>query len=54
MQTLKMPLEVLASTCDRFPHAVHLAGNSRYDQRTARSGTAATLQCGHLCMRFNV
>ena len=53
MQTLNIPLEVLASTWDRFPQAMHLAGDSRYDQRTAIFGTAAALQWGHLCIRAN-
>ena len=50
----KMPLDVLARTCDSFLQLEHVAGEERLDQRTARLETALVLHQGHLCMRFNV
>ena len=52
--TEKMPLDVLARTCESFPQLAHEAGEERLDQRTAMPDTAAALHQGHLCIRFNV
>jgi hypothetical protein len=51
--TEKMPLDVLARTCDSFLQLEHVAGEERLDQRTAELETALALHQGHLCMRFN-
>lgn len=44
----QMPLDVLASTCDRQPHFMHSAGLARSDQRFANSVMLSSWQRGQV------
>jgi hypothetical protein len=52
--TTKIPELVLASTCDKRPQTLHIAGCSRLDHLVAKEVTPSSLQCGHCVMRFSV